>query len=65
MLGFQKWQGMFADSEIPIRMTNPRDIEIILKLKWKSEILTPQQLVEDDAVVNPLDPYFASAALIK
>jgi hypothetical protein len=30
VFGFKKRQGMLADPEIPVRVTDPRDIEIIL-----------------------------------
>jgi hypothetical protein len=30
VFGFEKRQGMLADPEIPVRVTDPRDIEIIL-----------------------------------
>ena len=33
MLGFQEWQRMLANPKIPVRMADPRDIEIILKPK--------------------------------
>ena len=33
MFGFEKWQLMFADPEIPVWMTDPSHLQIILKIK--------------------------------
>jgi hypothetical protein len=56
---------MFADPEVPIGMANPFHIEIILKSKRQIQIGPADQFVEDDSVVNPLDPHFASVAIVK
>src|SRR2546421_9504090 len=38
-----------------------RDIEIILKTETDAQLGSPQQLVKDNAIVNPIDPHFASS----
>ena len=56
VLGLQKRQRMLADPEIPIRMADPGDIEIILKPERRSQIGPANQLIENHAVINSLDP---------
>ena len=65
VFGLQKGQRMFTDSKIPVRMADPLHIEIILKPKWQIEIGPANELVEDDAVVNPFDSHLASIMLVK
>ena len=65
MRRLQERQRMLADPEIPIRMTDPGNVEIILKPKRQVQIGPPNQLVEDDSIINPLDPHFASVAVVK
>src|SRR6266487_4700979 len=55
---------MFADPEIPIRMTDPVQVEIVLKAKGKSEIGPANQFIEYDAIINPIDPHLASITII-
>ena len=56
---------MFADTEIPVGMTDPFHIEIVLKPKLKIEIVSSQEFIEDNAIVNALDPHFALVVIIK
>ena len=65
VLGLEKRQGMFADPEIPVRMADPCDIEIILKPKRQVQIGPANEFVENYPIINPLDPHFASIAIIK
>ncbi len=46
-------------------MTDPCDIEIILKPKRQIQIRPPNQFVEYYPIINPLDPHFTSIAIIK
>src|SRR5947208_13841654 len=56
---------MLANAEIPVRVTDPRDVEIVLKPKWQIQIGPVIQLIEDYSIINPLDPHFASVAVIE
>src|SRR5438034_9869086 len=56
---------MLADAEIPVRVTDPPAVEILLKPKWQIQIGPVIQLIEDYAIINPLDPHFASVAVIE
>ena len=56
---------MFADPKIPVRVTDPFHIEIILKLKWQIQLGLADEFVEYYSIINPLDLYFASIAIIK
>ena len=56
---------MLADSEIPIRVTDPRDVEIILKPKRQIQIGPVNQFVENYAIIDSLDPYFTPVAFVK
>src|SRR5205814_5852773 len=38
----KEWQGMFTDPKIPVRMTNPKDVELFLKAEWQLQIRSPQ-----------------------
>src|SRR5689334_18137285 len=61
----QEWQGMLADPEIPIRMTDPRDIEIVLEAESQLQIGPSHKLVEDDPVIDPVDPNFPTITLVE
>ena len=65
MFGFEKWQRMFADPEIPVRMADPSHIELILKTERKIEVLASHELVKDDAIVNPVDLHLMSVMRVK
>src|SRR5689334_2635755 len=56
---------MFADSKIPIRVTNPGQVEVILKPEGKIEVSPALQLVEDHAVIDPLDRRLGSVVIVK
>ena len=56
---------MLADSEIPVRVTDPGEVEIILEPKRQTQIGPVNQFVENYAIINPLDPHFASLAFVK
>ena len=56
---------MFTDPEIPVGMTDPFHIEIVLEAKRQIQIGPANQLVENDAIVNPLDPDFVPVAIVK
>src|SRR5204863_1823756 len=56
---------MFADAVIPIRMRDPRDVEFILETKRQFDVRPTRELVENDAVVNPLNTRLRSIAIIK
>ena len=56
---------MLADSKIPIRMADPRNIEIFLKAKSRLQIGTSNQLIENHSIVNSLDLDFFSVAVVK
>src|SRR6266480_3741535 len=60
--GLEERQRMFADPVIPIRMRDPGDIEFILKTELELDIGPPFELVEYDAVVDPLDSCLGSVA---
>src|ERR1043166_3600790 len=63
--GPEKWQRMFADPEIPVRMTDPFHVEIVLEPKLQIEIVSSQQLVEDSSVIDPLDSLLAAIEIVK
>src|SRR4051794_12832465 len=65
MLGLEKRERMFADSKVPIRMINPCDIEIILKPKLQIQIRPMTQLIENDAIIDPLNSDFAPVAIVE
>ena len=46
-------------------MTDPPHIEIIVKTEPDTQLWSSQQFVENNAVINPLDPHFAPGTLIK
>ena len=56
---------MFADPEIPVRVADPGHVEFILEVETRHHIRPAEQLVEDDAIVDPLDPHFATVALVE
>src|SRR5450759_4463489 len=56
---------MFADSVITVRLREPRDFELIRKTECHRKIRTPLELIEDDTVVNPLDPHLPAVVLVK
>ena len=45
-------------------MTDPFHIEIVLKPKLKIEIVSSQEFIEDNAIVNALDPHFALVVIM-
>ena len=65
MLGFQERQRMFTDPKIPVRMADPRDIEIILKPKRQIQIRPANQFIENYAVINPMDRDLSAIPLVK
>ena len=56
---------MFADPEIPVRVPGPNDVDLILEVKTWRDIGPPEQLVENDAVIDALDPHFAPLPIVK
>src|SRR6266487_5666246 len=56
---------MLADPKIPIGMTDPCDIQIILKPKRQIQIGSTNQFVKDYAIIDSLDPHFAPIAVIE
>ena len=56
---------MFADPEIPVRMADPGDVEVVAKIETGPQLRPAQQLVEDDAVINPLDPDLAPFVFVE
>ena len=56
---------MLTDPVKPIRMANPCHVELVLKTKSGIQLRTTQQLVEDDTVIDSVDPYLFSLSLIK
>src|SRR5437667_10971956 len=62
---FDERQRMLADPVIPIRMRDPRDLELVLETKLYFQIVTARELVKDDAVIDPLDPGLSSIPVVK
>ena len=56
---------MLADAEIPIRVPDPVRVDLALEIEAGAQIRPAQQLVENDAVVEALDPHLAAVALVK
>ena len=46
-------------------MRDPGDVELVLKTELEFQIRTPFELVEDDAVIDPLDSCLGSVAIVK
>jgi hypothetical protein len=65
VVGFEKRQGMLADPEIPIRVADPRDVEISLKPELQVQIAPLTQLIENDAIVDSLDPHVAPVTIVE
>ena len=65
MFGFEEGQGMLADPEIPVRVTDPGDIEIILKTKLQIQIAPLTQLIENDAIINSFDSHVAPVTFVE
>ena len=65
VLRFQKRQRVFADPEIPVRVPDPLYVQLVLKSERRVEIWPPNQLIENDAIVNALDPHFPSIAVVE
>jgi hypothetical protein len=56
---------MLANPEIPVRMTNPSDVEVILKPKLQIQIGPLTQLIENDPIVNSFDTNFAPVVSVE
>ena len=56
---------MFADSKIPVGVPNPLDVEFVLKLKLGLDFRAANQLVKNDAIINPIDPHILAIVFIK
>ena len=56
---------MLADSEIPVRVTDPRHLEIILKTKLQIQIVPLTQLIKDDAIINSFDPHVVPLMIVE
>src|SRR5664279_2366991 len=56
---------MLADSKIPVRVPDPFHVQSLLKSKRRVEIRPPNELIENDAIVNALDSHVAPVALVK
>ena len=46
-------------------MTDPFHLQFFLESKWQFEIRPSHQFIEDDPIVNPLDPHLAPVAIVK
>ena len=62
---FDERQRVFADFVIPIRMRDPFHVELVLKTKWKLNFRSTLELIENHAVVNPLDARLSPIAIVK
>src|SRR6476660_3251521 len=58
-------QRMLADPEIPVRMSDPFRIDLVLEAEAEAEVRATQQFIENDAVVDALDPHLASVTFIE
>src|SRR5215813_10273900 len=64
MSAAQERQRMFADPKIPVRMAHPLHVEFIRETESKIERLA-LKLVEDHAVVDPINARLTPVAFIK
>ena len=56
---------MFADPEIPVRVPDPLHVDIFAKIKTRLELGPAEQLIENDPVINALDPDLAALVLVE
>src|ERR1700742_2094159 len=61
----QKRQRMFADSKIPIRMTDPFHVQIFLETKWQRQIRAPNQLIKYYPVIDSRNRHLPAIAFIE
>src|ERR1043166_10329767 len=59
VLRFQKGQRVFADPEIPVWVSDPFHVQLFLKSKWRIQVRPPDEFIENDAIVNALDPHLS------
>ncbi len=56
---------MFADPEIPVRMADPFDVEVVPEIEARFQLRAAQEFVENDPVIDAIDPNLAPVALIE
>src|SRR5947208_3500791 len=50
--------------EIPVRMTDPNNVEIILKTEEQLQVRPSNKFIKDDPIVNPFDTNLSSIAIV-
>ena len=55
---------MFADAEIPVRMSDPHNIDIILKTEGQLQVRPPNKFIKDDPIINPFDANLSPIAIV-